>query len=227
MSTISRCFTLSLALLAMMVISPNLQAQCHSCNSQGGAGYAVPTNGAACQNCSPVAVHNVFHKMHIGLEKYKAGFRLNHSRGSAWPLPFSCWDRENYFAILDQQFATGVQVAHTLTSEYFDPETNKLNRAGEMRVGWIMQNAPQMNKQIYVYEDQTGPTIAQRVSAVRDFTGRYYGHMGQAAIATSRIAPIRIPATYQAQTNILYDESMPDPIIPLEVGESLSSTIGN
>lgn len=220
-------FTLPLAILALVFSASNAAAQCESCASNGtghGVQAVVPST---CHSCGHGALHDSLHRMHIGLEKYKAGFRLNHSRGSAWPLPFSCWDREHYYAIMNQQFATGLQVAHTLTSEYFDPETNELNRAGEMRVGWIMQNSPQASKQIFVYQDQTGPTIQQRIDAIRKFSNRYYGHLGQVAIASSQIRPHQVPALYQAQTNTLYSESMPDPIIPLEAGASLSNSINN
>ena len=214
-------------LLALLLTASTALAQCESCASKHGASCGNPVVTSTCHSCGHGALHDSFHKMHIGLEKYKAGFRLNHSRGSAWPLPFSCWDREHYYAIMNQQFATGLQVAHTLTAEYFDPETNQLNRAGEMRVGWIMQNSPQASKQIFVYQDQTGPTMQQRMDAIRKFSDRYYSHLGQVAIASSQIRPHQVPALYQAQTNTLYSESMPDPIIPLEVGESLSTTIGN
>lgn len=215
-------FILPLVLLAMMLATTPAVAQSESCASAD-----APVVTTHCHSCGHGALSNPLHRVHVGLERYKAACRLNHARGAAWPLPFSCWDREHYYAIMNQQFATGLQVAHTLTSEYFDPETNELNRAGEMRVGWIMQNSPQASKQIYVYQDQTGPTIQQRIDAIQRFSDRYYGHLGQVAIASSSIRPHQVPALYQAQTNTLYSESMPDPIIPLEAGESLSTTIGN
>ncbi len=233
MSTTKRCLIVPAALLAMIAMSSNAAAQCDTtagssaagscgdCGTHGAGGFGYPGN-ADCAGGS----HSVLQNIHQGIETYKADYRLNRARASAWPKPFSCWDREHYYAILNQQYATGMAVAHTLTSEYFNSESNKLNRAGELRVAWIMQNAPQADKQIFVYEDQTGPTMDQRMDSIREFTNRYYGHLGNAAIAKSQILPHQIPATYQASYLQAYQEGQPAPIIPIMSGQTINTTVG-
>lgn len=226
MSTIQKCLIIPAAVFAMIVMSSNVAAQCDSCaTASGGAGFGYPTS-ECCKSCG-AGGGAVFQHIHQGIQTYKADYHLNRARSSAWPLPFSCWDREHYYSILNQQYATGTQVAHTLTSEYFNSESNELNRAGEMRVAWIMQVAPQSDKQIYVYEDETSPTMDQRMSSIREFTGRYYGHLGNASIAKSQILPHQIPASFQAITLQNYFEGQPDPIIPVDTGSTINSSVGN
>ena len=226
MSTIQRCLVFPAALLAMIVVSSSASAQCNTCASTAtGFGFPSASGQDCCTSSGPV--RNVLAHLHQEIEIYKADSRLNIARGDAWPLPFSCWDRENYYAILNQQYATGVQVAHTLTSEYFDPETNVLNQSGEMRVAWIMQKAPQAEKQIFVFEDQTGPTMDQRLGSIRKFTDRYYAHLGNATIARSQIMPNQIPARYQQTYQKTYETSQPNPVIPITSGETISSSVGN
>jgi hypothetical protein len=226
-------------MLAMIAMSSSVVGQGGSCDtgSAGGNGCAAGGCGtgtaafgfpsAGCNQCGGGAVHGCLHHLHQGLETYKADHRLNRARNSAWPLPFSCWDREHYYAIFNQQYAIGNQVAHTLTSEYFHPESNELNRAGELRVAWIMQNAPQADKQIFLYEDETGPTMDQRIASVREFTDRYYAHLGNAAIVKSQLLPHQIPATFQATYLRQYSQGQPDPVIPVQVGETVISSVGN
>ena len=225
MTNTKRLLAIPAALVAMILMSSSAAAQCDTCNSTTGFGFPSGSNGN-CTTCTG-PLHSAFHHIHEGVETYCADARLNHARGEAWPLPFSCWDREHYYSIFNQQYAHGLQVAHTLTSEYFDPETNELNRAGEMRVAWIMQNAPQANKQIFVYEDKTGPTMDQRISMIRNFTDRYYQHLGQATIVKSQLLPHQVPATYQANTLQQYAGAQADPVIPIQAGATINSTVGN
>lgn len=225
MSTIQHILVIPAALLAMIAMSTSLAAQC---DSNGSSSFRYP---GGCQGCGNGAVGaglgNVFQHFQDNFDTFKADYRINRARSSAWPQPFSCWDREHYHAIFNQQFATGNQVAHTLTAEYFDPETNKLNRAGEMKVAWIMQNAPRNDKQIYVHQDGTAPTAERRMASIRAFTGRYYAHLGNATVATSQIRPNQIPAYFQREYLRAYTEEQPAPIIPVDVGSSISSTISN
>jgi len=227
MSKLKLLFVVPAATLAMIFMSSSLAAQCSSCASAGGS-FGYP---GGCQDCAGGAAgvggNGPFQQLQSGINSFKADYRINHARNSAWPLPFSCWDRENYNAILNQQFATGNQIAHTLTAQYFDPESNELNRAGELRVSWIMQNAPQRDKQIFVFEDQQGPTIDQRIASISNFTGRYYAHMGNATVAKSRLLPNQIPATYQQGYNQSYAEGQPDPVIPVDAGSTINATVSN
>ena len=234
MFTIQRCLVLPAAIVAMIAMSSVAAAQCDTNNqTTTTAGFGYPSGNAGCQPCGGRglrgggAVGGLFHNIRDGIDRYKADAALVQARGSAWPKPFNCWDREAFYSIFNQQYAHGLQTAHLLTSDCFNTETDELNRAGESRVAWIMQKAAAADKQIFVYEDVTGPALERRLANIRDFTDRYYAHLGDVRIATSQIQPNMIPAAYQEQNLRQYFEGQPVPIIPVQVGSTIDSSVGN
>ena len=206
---------LPFAMVAALTISSTAMAQCDS--------YGWPSSGCSGGACGGGAFSNLSAEYH----QFKADFDLITARNESWPQPFSCWDREAYYSVMNQQYAHGVQVAHTLTSEYFDANTNELNRAGESRVAWIVQNSAQAEKRIFVYEDQSGPALDQRMASVRGTVDRWYGHLGNVEIASSQLMPNSIPATYQSTINTRYESSQPNPIIPVKSGAGIAESVGN
>ncbi len=213
MFTIKRQLMLPAALVAMIATSSISFAQCTSCNST--AGYWPGASGAAAGGGSAQSyLHNL-----------RAEYELVTARNSAWPLPFTCQDREHYYQIFHLQYATGMAVAHTLTSEYFNTESNELNAAGQAKVAWIMQNAPSNSKMIYVYEDQTNATMDQRMHSVKATVDKWYGNMGAYQIAKTQIRPNQIPATYQEQISASYEANLPVPVIPISSAGSITSSV--
>ncbi len=206
---------LPFAIVAALTFSSVALAQC-DCHGWPNDGCSTGACGGGCLD-----------QLKSDYHQFKADFDLITDRNASWPLPFSCWDREAYYAVINQQYAHGLQVAHTLTSEYFDSSTNELNRAGEGRVAWIVQNAPSADKRIFVYEDQSGPAMDQRIASIRSTVDRWYGHLGNIEIASSQLMPNSIPATYQNTIMQKYDESQPKPIIPVKSGQGINESVGN
>lgn len=211
MSFLKNRLALPLALVSSIAMSSMAMAQCTDCPA-GCSGSTVPSV-------------DYYGATGTGIEAFKHHCALVTARNDAWPLPFNCWDREAYYAIWNQQFATGLQVAHLLTPEYFDANTNELNRAGEMRVAWIMQNSPISDRKIWVFEDQQGPAMDQRIANVHDVVNRWYAHMGPVEVATSQLRPNGIPASYQQLILDKHSGAQPNPVIPIEAGAALSSSV--
>ncbi len=205
------------ALVACATIS---YAQCCSGCGGGGAWPGTCAGGAAGVGGGHLSGHFNDH-----YHKLKAEFELVTARNSAWPLPFTCMDREAYYALWNAQWSTGLQVAHTLTAEYFHPETNQLNSAGQARVAWIMQNSPASDRVIYVMEDQTGPTVDQRMRNVRATVHKWYGHMGAFDVASTKIKPNNVPAMYQEQISANYFEGQAVPTIPVGSSGSIATSV--
>ena len=237
MITLKRCLVIPAAILAMIAMATDAAAQCHSCAAKSGS-FGYPTGasaGCGCGAAGGAAVASghhgtgfgAFDSVKAGIEQYKDDYRIAHARNSAWPQPFSCWDRAAYYNMFNQQYAQGLEAAHLLTSRYFDTETNELNRAGEQRVAWIMQMSTKANKKIFLYEDQSSPTLNRRLAAVRDFTDRYYRHLGNVQIAKSQVLPHQIPSAYQAVIAEQYSTGQPAPIIPVTSGATINESVGN
>ena len=216
-------------LVAMLAVSSMAMAQ-----GTSSATSAAPTTSTSSQwphQCGPGCGHGsagagfvtALQEYH---EKWKADFELVSARNGAWPMPFNCQDREIYYRLWAAQYATGLQVAHTLTGEHFNEETDELNTAGKSRIAWIMQMAPSANKQIYVIEDQPGNAVASRIKNVRSVIDQWYSHMGPAQVARTRLYPNQSPAIYQEVINQQYAAGQPVPTLPVSSGSSLTSAVG-
>ncbi len=216
-----RMLSLAFALVATLATSSMALAQCGGSCGSAGFGWS---GGCADGHCGD-ASGSYFGNARSNYEQMRHDFDLVTARNDAWPLPFNCWDREAYYVVMNQQYAHGLQMAHTLTSDYFDPNTHELNRVGEMRVAWIMQNSPSAERQIYVYEDQTGPALDMRMASIRQVVDRWYGHLGPVNIASSRLNPTPIPATYQKTILDQYASGQPAPVIPIASGTKLTSSV--
>jgi hypothetical protein len=218
MYTFRSRLVLPLALVATLGLATMTFAQDHGVAYNSGFGWHTG-------DCGCGAGGGAFSHARAKYDAFRADWDLVTARNDAWPLPFSCWDREAYYAIINQQYAQGLQVAHTLTSDYFDPNTHELNRAGEQRVAWIMQNAPVNDRQIFVYEDMTGPALDKRLASVRNVVDRWYGHLGDVSIAASQVHPTPIPATYQQRIMEQHTNALPTPNIPISSGQTITSSV--
>ena len=216
MSILKTVLAIPVAMAIVVTTSSITQAQCTGCSSG-----RWPTGCSSCAGGGSALAG-----ARANFDQFKADFELVTNRNAAWPKPFSCWDKDVYYTVFNQQYSAGSQVAHTLSSQYFDSNTNELNRAGEARVAWIMQNSPASDRSIFVFEDTTGPALEQRLAAVRDVVDRWYGHFGEVLIAATRVAPNAIPATYQQTIMQQYSSAQPQPVIPIQAGSGINQAVG-
>ena len=91
-----------------------------------------------------------------------------------WPHPYNCEDRDFVHGILQQQANNGWEVAMTLHDYHFDPETNRLNTAGEAQLRWMLTQAPVNYRTPYVsrgYNEDIGQfRLAQVQQLARELT---------------------------------------------------------
>ena len=88
-------------------------------------------------------------------------------RNNAWPKPFAAADREAYFAPLRVQNDNGWRLQNTLVHQLFNSESQELNQAGEMKVHWIVTQAPMHRRTVYVLRGSNPEATAIRVDSVQ------------------------------------------------------------
>ena len=59
-----------------------------------------------------------------------------------------------------------------LGQHHFNPDTNQLTTAGELRVQWIMTQAPPDRRNIFIERTLDGDVNAKRLAVVRDYATR-------------------------------------------------------
>ena len=101
-----------------------------------------------------------------------------------------------------------------LGAHHFNGDTNQLSKAGELRVQWIMTQAPPSHRQIFVERTLSGEVNAQRLAVVRDYASKVSidGQMPQ--VEETYLVSEGRPATIVDATNVNFMKSMPAPVLP-------------
>ena len=82
-----------------------------------------------------------------------------------WPEPWICPDRQSVRAPMAVMAANGWRRQNMLTDLHFT-DNNQLTEAGELLVRWILYEAPQTRRAIYVHRGTTAEDTAVRMAAV-------------------------------------------------------------
>ncbi len=88
-------------------------------------------------------------------------------RNRMWPAPFTAADTNSVTAIFDQQRSNGWRLHNTLSTAMFDPRTNCLTDAGKAHVKWIVTNAPQARRVVFVLQDASQQVTSTRVESTQ------------------------------------------------------------
>ncbi len=143
-----------------------------------------------------------------GARYVKHGYKEN----SMWPWPYVCADRiavREPFCIM---INNGWRRQNLLGPQYFT-EAGQLNSAGELRVRWIMTQAPPNRRTIFVERDLNPTVTADRVAAIRNYSTQVAPtHIAQ--IVESDLMSEGRPAAIVDATNVRFQESQPPPVLP-------------
>jgi hypothetical protein len=140
--------------------------------------------------------------------------RRGYHRNEAWPWPYVCPDRiavrEPFRLMVDN----GWRRQNLLGPHHFNADANQLTTAGELRVHWIMTQAPAARRSIFIERAMDPAVTAQRLEVVRQYAAQVAldGQQPQAT-ATHLVAEGR-PAAVVDATNVRFQESMRPPVLP-------------
>lgn len=88
-------------------------------------------------------------------------------RKGLWPMPFRAEDSLAVTSFFDIQRNNGWRIANTLGTPMFDPETNQLTDAGKAHIRWILTQAPQHRRVIFVLKSDDTAKTAFRVESTQ------------------------------------------------------------
>jgi hypothetical protein len=147
---------------------------------------------------------------------------LDFHRNNAWPEPFQSADRavtREYFCI---QVNNGWKMQNTIGTFLFNPETQELNRAGELQVKWIVTQAPIHRRAVFVLVGDSPEDTQRRVLSVQNYISRI--------VPAGHLPPVMITYTqpegasgenFNALHNAMM-QSIPAPRLPAGAGGSSS-----
>jgi hypothetical protein len=111
-----------------------------------------------------------------------------------------------------------------LGSHHFIPETNQLNAAGQLRVQWIMTQAPPDRRTIFVERTLDQSTTNQRIAAVQEYSTQVAMDGRTPQVSQTHLVSEGRPATLVDFTNTKFQQSMPAPVLPAAQASSSGSS---
>ncbi len=93
-------------------------------------------------------------------------------RRNCWPEPFVYPDRQLTRQIMAIQVAAGWERQNLLSEFHFTADGTDLTEAGRMRVQWILTEAPEQHRQVFVHRANTPQETAARMQTVQKFVAQ-------------------------------------------------------
>jgi hypothetical protein len=139
-------------------------------------------------------------------------------RRQTWPRPFIYPDQESIYAPFDVQVCNGWRRQNTLAEYHFD-QNGQLNEAGRLKVQWILNEAPQQHRAVFVYRGQSPQETAFRLNGVVQYASTLLGPgaMVPPVMETGTPAP-SAPADRIDAIGRRFMKTMPEPKLPSDQG---------
>lgn len=120
-----------------------------------------------------------------------------------WPMPYVCGDRAAVRGVWQSQVDNGWEMASTLYEYHFHAESNLLNSAGEAQLLWIVRNAQENQRQLYVQSVNDAVVNQTRISHVQEAAARLAGPDAVTLVALRVTHPAGRPAE---EVNWIYEQ---------------------
>ncbi len=144
-------------------------------------------------------------------------------RNDAWPKPFQCYDRQAYHSVFAVMTQRGWQCECTLTSDHFDPETNQLNRAGKSKISGIMNNLPEVARQVHVLQDSTDEIANTRLANVRAEIQDAFVALPPPELAVTTNVPHGMSGALVEDVQKRFIAGLPEPSVPAAKTTTISN----
>lgn len=150
----------------------------------------------------------------VGFDSAVRYVKSGYHRNVEWPWPYVCDDRiavRQPFAIMVNN---GWRHQNLLGQHHFDPTTEQLTKAGELKVQWIATQTPPNRRQIFVERSINPQVTEQRMAVARDYAA-HIGTDGQPPqVYDTYLVSEGRPASIVDAVNVRFHESMPPPVLP-------------
>ena len=139
---------------------------------------------------------------------------LDFHRNNCWDEPFTTIDRRAARAPFAAMIHSGWRSQNTLGKHYFDRETNVLNEAGEQKLFWIVNHAPEPYRTIFVTQSLETDVSEQRIDSVQQSLVQMLPEQALPAVLPTREEPRGWPADYIDAIDRKQQSTLPAPRLP-------------
>ena len=159
-------------------------------------------------------------EMKQGWHSFWDRVELDFHRMNCWPEPFQHADRQAYAAPFAIMIDNGWRLQNTISDELFDAHTNQLSYAGELKVRWIVTEAPPERRVVFVLRGMTPDATAVRLDSVQQAIARVLPAGPMPEVLLTDVAPRKGNGAYFDQINRGLQDTVPAPRLPSMVEES-------
>jgi hypothetical protein len=146
--------------------------------------------------------------------QFKYRCKVDWHRNNAWPEPFATADRaaqrEPFCLMVDN----GWKMQNTIGTFLFDPTSQQLNTAGEHLVRWIVQQAPQHRRAVFVLKGDSPEATQARVDSVQVAVARFACAGESPPVILTTTEPAGWPASYVDTMTQQFQATIPSPRLP-------------
>ncbi|MFO7907721.1 MAG: hypothetical protein R6U98_34065 [Pirellulaceae bacterium] len=139
---------------------------------------------------------------------------LDWHRNNAWPEPFSEVDRRATRAPIERMVEKGWELQNTIPNELFDPETQELTAAGELKVRKTLTEMPLRRRMVFVQKGKTAEITHTRLKSVEKAASKFVGEGADGMVSITSVIPQRKSGDYYQRMKAQYEESIPAPRLP-------------
>lgn len=137
-------------------------------------------------------------------------------RNNAWPEPFQTADRAVTREPFCIQVNNGWKMQNTIGTFLFNAETQELNRAGELKVKWVITQAPVHRRAVFVLAGETPEDTRTRVESVQRYISRVLPDGNLPPVMITQTEPDGASGEYFDAVNRAMMQSIPAPRLPTD-----------
>jgi hypothetical protein len=153
-------------------------------------------------------------------EAYWSGYCAN----VMWPTIFVPPARRGVCETYAVMINNGWRRQNLLGDYHFEPETNQLTKAGELKVKWILTQAPPNRRSVFVQRAENEMQTASRVAAVHRLASSMSPAVGAIDVNDTHIVAEGHGAGAVDNMFVGFQANMPPPVLPPDTGSSSSSS---
>jgi hypothetical protein len=135
-----------------------------------------------------------------------------------WPWPYVCSDRTATREPFDIMVRNGWQRQNLLGAHHFTEDGSRLTTAGELKVRWIMTQAPPAHRGMFVERAVDPAVTASRLAAARQYAEKVEVNGQTPVVEETFLFSEGRPAAMVDAVNTRFQESMPPPVLPTAAG---------
>ncbi|MGI9455540.1 MAG: hypothetical protein ACR2NU_03215 [Aeoliella sp.] len=152
-------------------------------------------------------------------DHYKSGYTAN----VIWPRQFVPSARQTVCDTYAAMVNNGWRRQNLLGDYHFDPETNELTGAGQLKVQWILTQAPMHRRSVYVQRAAKEDETATRVASVQQFSANLSPAVPDVNVNDTHIVAEGHKAGTVDNIFVGFQANQPPPVLPANTASSATN----